>query len=72
METLTVDELKKILNELPGTLTVAVDYPGNFNNVHQVYLSNNQLWLVASDNKEDSGIDGTLNDVLLLDKFGDI
>lgn len=64
---LTAKKLKELLANVPDNFEVAVDYPTAWNDVHQVYTSDNKLWLVASSSPEDSGIGSSIDDALLWD-----
>jgi hypothetical protein len=65
MEKLTVGKLKQLLNnkELHDSDEVFADYPGGWSGVFQVYRSDNRLFLLASDNFNDSGIGGGVTSI---------
>ena len=60
MQKLTVGELKKLLNkpELKDSDEVFADYPGGWSGIFQVYIQDHALFMLASDNANDSGLGG--------------
>ena len=60
IKTLTVGQLKQIIkqNKLPDEARIFADYPNGWSGIFQVYKQNGDLYLLASDNEDDSGIGG--------------
>jgi hypothetical protein len=60
LEKLTIGKLKEIINksELPDDAEIFADYPAGWSGIFQVYKQNGRLFMLASDNEDDSGIGG--------------
>lgn len=60
LKILTIGELKKIISKskLPDNAQIFADYPKGWGGIFQVYTQNGNLYLLASDNEDDSGIGG--------------
>ena len=60
LEKLTIGKLKELIDksELPDDAEIFADYPNGWSGIFQVYKQNGCLFLLASDNEDDSGIGG--------------
>ena len=60
LKSLTIGELKKIISKskLPDNAQIFADYPKGWSGIFQVYMQNGNLYMLASDNEDDSGIGG--------------
>jgi len=66
LKPLTIGELKDIIkrSKLPDDATLFADYPNGWSGIFQVYVQNGSLFLLASDNYNDSGIGGNYNNTI--------
>lgn len=60
LKTLTIGKFKQIISKskLPDDAPMFVDYPKGWSGIFQVYKQDGGLYLLASDNEDDSGIGG--------------
>ncbi len=60
LKTLTIGKFKQIIrkSKLPDDAPMFADYPKGWSGIFQVYKQDGGLYLLASDNEDDSGIGG--------------
>lgn len=65
LKPLTVGKLKQILakSELPDDAKIFADYPNGWSGIFQVYKQDGDLYLLASDNDDDSGLGGGTKEI---------
>ena len=74
LKTITIGEFKQIIkrSKLPDDAPMFVDYPKGWSGIFQVYKQDGGLYVLASDNEDDSGIGGgqVVIDTLLWESDG--